>query len=195
VLVTTVVGAAVGYFVFHPYTMLVYGAYTTPHEHMPGPWVDHALMHLSDALSTFQPGMLHMGIPYAVMGGITGALYGLWLNGRIRWEEEKLRTCAVDTIKQLMVTMSHYLLNAVTIIGGNAARIERKVDDREVVRQAEVIRKEAVAIEAVVKSLQSAQQVVSEEYTKDSETRILDITDDIKKRMEQSGEEMHTTED
>jgi signal transduction histidine kinase len=185
VLVSTLAGAALGFFVFHPYTMLVYGAYNRPHVHLPVTWHGHVSMHLMDALGTFQPGMLHMGIPYLAMGGVTGALYGLWLNARIRWEEVQLRACATDTIEQLMVTLSHYLLNSATIIAGYAARAGRKTDDGAVKAELEVIRRQAERVEAVVKSLQSVQEVVSESYTKDSETRILDITEEMKKRMEQ----------
>ncbi|HEX9859659.1 MAG TPA: hypothetical protein VGB23_00535 [Nitrospirota bacterium] len=185
VLVSTLAGAALGFFVFHPYTMLVYGAYNRPHVHLPVTWHGHVSMHLMDALGTFQPGMLHMGIPYLAMGGVTGALYGLWLNARIRWEEVQLRACATDTIEQLMVTLSHYLLNSATIIAGYAARAGRKTDDGAAKAELEVIRRQAERVEAVVKSLQSVQEVVSESYTKDSETRILDITEELKKRLEQ----------
>lgn len=185
VIVSTLAGSAVGFLVFHPYTMLVYGAYNRPHVHLPATWYGHAAMHLSDALGTFQPGMLHMGIPYLVMGGVTGALYGLWLNARIRWEQAQIRACAIDTIKQLMVTLSHYLLNSVTVIGGYAERAGRKTDDEALKGQLAIIKKEAAGIESVVKSLQSVQAVVSERYTKDSETRILDITKELKKRIEQ----------
>lgn len=187
VLISTFAGAALGFLVLHPYTMLVYGAYNQPHAHLPVSWYGHATMHLSDALATFQPGMLHMGIPYIVMGGVTGAFYGLWLNARIRWEEVQLRACAIDTIKQLMVTLSHYLLNAVTIISGYADRAGRKTADETLKGQLAIIKKEAECIEAVVKSLQSVQAVVSESYTKDSETKIIDITEELKKRIEQEG--------
>lgn len=190
VTIFTAVGAALGFFVFHPYTMLVYGAYNMPHAHEPGPWYGHAMMHIVDALGTFRPDMLHMGLPYVVMGGVTGALYGLWLNGRIRWEEERLRACAIDTLKQLMVTLSHYLLNAVTIIGGNAARAMRGTGEPEMRERLATIRKEAEGIEAVVKSLQAAQAVVAESYTRDSETKIIDITEELKKRMDESAARM-----
>lgn len=184
---SALIGAALGYFILHPYTMFIYGLYERPHEELAEGFIPHVWFHVREALATFEPGMLHMGIPYAFLGGFAGLFFGLWLNARKQKVQSELRACAVDTLKTLMVTLSHYLLNAVTIIGGFAWRIQKNSPDDETLKHVMVIRKEAEQIEAVVKSLQSLHEVVTEHYSRDSEAMVIDLTEELKKKMEEQG--------
>ncbi len=172
-------GAALGYLVLHPYAMLVYGIYGHEHPRTTGTYG------LAQVFDTFKPGMLHMGVPYALLGAAAGLFFGLWLDAERRREESEKRATAVDTLRQLMVTLSHYLLNATTVIGGYSSRILRKETDEGVRRTVEIIKHEAECVEAVVNSLKSVQEVVAEEYTKDSENMIIDIKEQIEKHLQE----------
>ena len=180
VVLSTVAGAATGYLVLHPYTMLVYGLYGR-HEAMAAP--SDIIGVLREAVRSFTPSMIHMGLPFALVGGVAGLFYGFWLVSLRQREEMEKRACAVSALKELMVTLSHYLLNASTVVGGYAAHILKTEDDENIKRHVLVIREEAEYIEAVVKSLQSIESVVTEHYTKDSETMMLDIKEDLEKRL------------
>jgi hypothetical protein len=182
VLAASLVGAALGYLILHPYTVVVYGLYARGDNGLEA-FDPHAIF--MEALSAFRMGHLQMGIPFAILGAAAGLFLGAWLDIKRRTEEMELRTCATDTMKTLMVTLSHYLLNAATIIGGFAWRIQKSANDEETLHHAIIIRKEADSIEAVVKSLQSAQSVEAEKYTKDGDTMIIDLTEEINKRMKE----------
>jgi len=180
--VSTLIGAVLGYLILHPYTVVVYGLYGRVES---GIEAFSLTGIVREALSAFRMGHLQMGIPFAILGAAAGLFLGAWLDMKRRTEEMELRTCATDTMKTLMVTLSHYLLNAATIIGGFAWRIQKAAKDEETVHHAVIIRREADSVEAVVKSLQSAQSVEAEKYTKDGETMIIDLTEEIRKRLDE----------
>ena len=82
VFITTLIGAMAGFLFLHPYTMIVYMLHER-HEVVINEFY-HALRF------SFQPSMLHMGIPFAILGGVLGLLFGLWHNAdKKRHELEK----------------------------------------------------------------------------------------------------------
>ena len=177
IILSAVVGAIAGYFALHPYSMLVYYLHGR-HEAAEG----HASF-LPQATAVFTPDMLVMGIPYALLGAGAGLFFGLWLAAERRRDEADRRATAAATLRQLMVTLSHYLLNAATVIGGYSSIMLRKEQDAKFREHARIIKHESDGIEAVVKSLQSIESVAAEHYTKDSETMIIDITRDLDRRL------------
>lgn len=86
IIMATLTGVAAGFLVLHPYTMLVY----VLHERQ-----GVVLEDLFQALAfTFDPAMLDMGIPFALLGAVTGLLYGLWRenrNKRVELEKQLAR--------------------------------------------------------------------------------------------------------
>lgn len=173
-------GAALGFFALHPYTMLVYGLYMRHEAGEAGTDVSgmtHGMFHLDAML---------MGVPFAALGAAAGLFFGFWLDARRRQEEMERRACAVDTLKQLMVTLSHYLLNASTVIGGYASHALKKEADGDIRRHLGVIRDEAGHIEDVVKSLQAIETVVSEHYTANGESMMIDIQRQLEERIKGS---------
>jgi hypothetical protein len=63
-----------------------------------------------------------MGIPFALFGAVAGLFFGFWLEARRQRFEMEKRLLAVETLRQLMMTFAHYLLNAAQIVGGFATR-------------------------------------------------------------------------
>jgi signal transduction histidine kinase len=178
VVISASVGAIIGFFILHPYLLFMYYLRSS-HEALEA---KRSLL-----LQAFYSLGLHdkliMGIPLAVFGAAVGFFLGLWLDSERRREEAEKKALAAATLRQLMVTLSHYLLNASTIIGGYSSMLLRKVEDPKVKEQAAIIKNESEEIEAVVRSLQSIEAVALEEYTKDSETMIIDITRELNERL------------
>lgn len=174
-------GAVLGYLVLHPYTMLVYGLYGH-HGAVPEGMGLRRL--LEDVPAAFRLDMAPMGLPFALLGALVGLLLGFWLEARSRRFEMEKRLLAVDTLRQLMVTLAHHLLNAVQGIGGFAALALRKEQDEDKRRPLEIIKQESIKIEAVVKALQSLDSVTTERYTKNSETLMIDIRKELQERIE-----------
>lgn len=171
------IGALAGYFALHLYAMFAYSFYQA---HLTGLKKTEGLMGITDYLgqsiaTTLNPGMLHMGIPFGLLGAAAGLFFGYWREAdRIRDELEK-RECAIDAVKQLTITLSHYLLNASTAIGGYASHIIRDESDPGHKEHLEVIKEESEKIEAVVKSLQSLEAILTENYGSDNKTLMIDI--------------------
>ena len=186
VVLMALLGASVGYLFLHPYTMVVYELHGA-HGEEGG--LRSALRLFSNAAASFSPDMLPMGIPFAVLGGLAGLFFGFWLNARMRRFEEEKRLLAAETVRQLTVTLSHHLLNAVQGIGGFAASVIRKEQDDDLRRRMELIRDEARKIEAVVKTLQTLETVATERYIGSSETMMIDIRNEIRDALKEAGPE------
>lgn len=174
-------GAVLGYLVLHPYTMLVYGLHG---HHGAAPDGMDLRRLLEDVTESFRLDMAPMGLPFALLGALAGLLLGFWLEARSRRFEMEKRLLAVDTLRQLMVTLAHHLLNAVQGIGGFADLALRKEQDEDKRRPLEIIKQESIRIEAVVKALQSLESVTTERYTKSSEILMIDIRKELQERME-----------
>jgi signal transduction histidine kinase len=183
VLMSGLAGAAIGYLILHPYSMLVYLLHRE-HEAMERGIDLSTAIH--DAAFAFSRGMLHMGIPYALLGAVAGVFFGFWMEAERRRDEMEKRAAAVDTLRQLMVTLSHYLLNATTVIGGYTSLVLRKEDNPELANHLEVIKKESENIEAVVRSLQSLETVETESYGGGSEVLMIDIKRQIEERLKEN---------
>ena len=181
IVLLSLAGGSVGYILLHPYTMLVYGLYG---HHGAGPEGMDIRRLVEDVPAAFMLDMAPMGLPFALLGALAGLLLGFWLEARSRRFEMEKRLLAVDTLRQLMVTLAHHLLNAVQGIGGFAALALRKEKDEDKRRPLEIIKQESIKIEAVVKALQSLESVTTERYTKSSETLMIDIRKELRERME-----------
>ena len=181
IVLLSLAGGSVGYILLHPYTMLVYGLYG---HHGAGPEGMDIRRLVEDVPAAFMLDMAPMGLPFALLGALAGLLLGFWLEARSRRFEMEKRLLAVETLRQLMVTLAHHLLNAVQGIGGFAALALRKEKDEDKRRPLEIIKQESIKIEAVVKALQSLESVTTERYTKSSETLMIDIRKELRERME-----------
>jgi len=181
IVLLSLAGGCVGYLLLHPYTMLVYDLYG---HHAAGSEGTDFRRLLEDVPAAFRLDMAPMGMPFALLGALVGLLLGFWLEARSRRFEMEKRLLAVETMRQLMVTLSHHLLNAVQGIGGFAALALRKEQDEGKRRPLEIIKQESIRIEAVVKALQSLEYVSTERYTKSSETLMIDIRKELQERIE-----------
>lgn len=169
-----ILGVIAGFLLFHPYTMLVYYLMNI-HDHEVG-GVNFEWEHLIDTLrSTFNRMMLPMAASFAFFGGIIGLLLGILIDRRRKLEEKRV---ALETLRRLMVTLSHYLLNANTIIGGMARRCKR-IASNEDIPCPEVIGEQAKKIDAVLKALKEVTEIKIADYTTEGKALMIDITREI----------------
>lgn len=114
------------------------------------------------------------------------------MEARARQVEMEKRLLTVETLRQLMVTLAHHLLNAVQEIGGIASMVLRRERDEDKRKHLKRFRQESTRIEAVVKALQSLESVTTERYTMNSETLMIDIQKELEE-IEASNKEQTET--
>lgn len=115
-------GAAVGFVVVHPISMLVRAAHDSIYNGVP--------LKLTPALfRSFRAEMWPMMSLYALLGGLIGAILGLFLQ---RLRENRQRLDAIHQEFELQVaTLRHHYKNLAIGIQGFSGRIKRKLGDLE----------------------------------------------------------------
>jgi hypothetical protein len=170
-----IVGIIIGFLVFHPYTMLVYSL-----MNIQSPDGGEIHFHGKDLFAlvqtTFNPMMLPMAISFAPFNGIIGLLIGILIDKRKRLEQKKI---ALETLNRLMITLSHYLLNANAVIGGMVRHCKRIESNKDLLCSLEVIEEHAKKIDAVIKALKEITEIKTADYTTKGKALMIDITSEI----------------
>jgi len=174
----TVIGALAGYLILHPYAMFAYYLTETGQGDMH--WRDIFLMTLR-----------HMKLPMAVAFIFFGSLIGFLL-ARMLDKQKKLHAtelanekhrAALETLQRLMITLSHYLLNANAVIGGMAGRCKKCCSERSVEEYLGIIEDEARKIDAVIKALRTITEIKTSDYTSGGRDLMIDISQEIEKSL------------
>lgn len=181
-LIFSLFGALVGYLFLHPYTMIVYAL---AHIHQSGKffpeWHWGEVFNLS--LGAFSPVMLPMTVAFLFMGGLAGYLIGVLAGRKKRLEaaerENENKKVALQTLNELMVTLSHYLLNANMIIGGMVHHCQKKKLDNDILASLNTIGEQAARIDAVIGALKKVTEVKTASYTSDGQASLLDISQEL----------------
>ncbi len=179
----TLGGMLVGYFLLHPFAMLAYTI--RPHHEIQVP-MDMPLwareLHLAFSLA-----MAPMGLAFILLGGVAGFSLGAWYLQKERLARESLesqrRLAALETLKDLMVTLAHYIRNANLIIGGFSSRLVKHTDDPEVQRDLKMIQQAAREIEAVIDSLQEVTEISTVPYAANGRARMIDLKKELAERL------------
>jgi signal transduction histidine kinase len=178
----TLAGMVAGYLLMHPFAML---AYTL------GPQSPHAPMDISiwghQMHLAFGAEMLAMGGAFAFMGGVAGFCLGAWYLQKERWTAAKIdsekRLVALETLRDLMVTLAHHIRNSNMVIGGFSARLSKHVADPELQRQLQAVRQACREIDAVIDSLQNLTEISTVKYITDGQARIIDLKNELEARL------------
>ena len=178
----TLGGMILGYFLVHPFAMLVY-VLDPQHPHAS---LDLALWGRQVRMS-FSPEMLAMGLAFILMGGLTGFILGAWRRQRELWMaaelESQRRQAALETLKDLMVTLAHYIRNANLVIGGFSARLQKGLPDPQWRQPLEMIHQASHEIDAVIKSLEDLAEVNAVPYVNGSQARMIDLKKELEARL------------
>ncbi|MBI5663544.1 MAG: hypothetical protein HZC49_00430 [Nitrospirae bacterium] len=186
-MVFTLTGIVVGYLMFHPYTMLV-SFFMNNHPDNTGRLYMNEKSIFTLIQATFDPAMFPMAVSFALFGSITGLLIGMIIDRRKRLYEAELenekKKAALETLHRLMVTLSHYLLNANTVIGGMVRRSRR--NEANVQASLDSIEEEAKKIDAVIRSLKEITEIRTADYTTSGKDLMIDITRNIEEHLKNS---------
>ena len=165
-------GMGVGILLVHPVARL---AYTMGHQHPATPLSIPLVLH--ELGRAFGPDLLPLGLAFAVLGGAIG-----WLLAAEQLECLRSLT-ALETLKELMVTLAHYIRNANMVVGGFSAHLLKCIDDRQCQEQLHLIQQAAQEIDAVIASLQNLTEISTVEYTASSHELMIDLKKDIEARL------------
>lgn len=172
-------GAVAGYLVLHPYVMLVDSLMQARQEAGSSVRLDGPEPRVHPA---FHPSMLPMAIPFVFFGSLIGIMTGAAIDRSRRLhalelEREKSET-ALETVKSLVETLSHHLLNANMIIGGKLRHCRRSTTDSDLLASLDIIEEQGRKIDAVIGALRKASEI---RLVKDLGGRItvLDISEEI----------------
>jgi hypothetical protein len=177
-------GMGGGILLVHPVAML---AYDFRHRHPATPLsVSLVLQQLRQA---FGPDLMPVGLAFAVVGGAMGWLVGSWFLQKEQLAAEQ-RECkrnliALETLKELMITLAHYIRNANMVTGGFSARLLKCVPDPECQEHLHLIQQAAQEIDAVIASLENLTEISTVEYTASSDALMIDLKKDIEARLAQ----------
>jgi signal transduction histidine kinase len=188
--VTIFLGMVAGYLILHPYTML---AHSLSQIHQDGmvrfQWSDFV-----QDIIPFRPKMASMAVPFVLFGGLTGLLANIVLERKRRLLDSELenekRKIALETLRAIMVTLSHHLLNANMIIGGRVRHCQKRVSDAEILVALSIIEEQGHRIDAVVKSLREVTEVQITSYTSSDQVKMIDIAKEIERRLKGSQREI-----
>jgi len=186
-LIFSIVGIIIGYLVIHPYSMVVYALM---HMHQNGGFHLQWQSLSAKALSSFYPMMLPMAISFAFLGAIIGMLTGTVIDRKkklyaAQYENEK-KKIALDTMEKLMVTLSHYLLNANTIIGGTVRRCRRLDPDQEMMAPLAVIEEQGRKIDTAIKALGKITEIKTADYSSDGQIQMIDIAQELEAELKKN---------
>jgi len=178
----TLAGMVLGYLLMHPFAML---AYLLGPQHLHGPMEIRLWgIQLSQAFSLEG---LAMGGAFALMGGIAGFSLGAWYLQKERWTAEKLeserRLAALETLKELMVTLGHHIRNSNMVIGGFSTRLGKHIEDPEFQTQLQMIQQASREIEAVINSLQDLTEISTVKYTTEGQAKMIDLKKELEARL------------
>lgn len=148
---------------------------------------------LGIALDTFQPMMLPMAAAFVLLGGAIGLLAGIVVDKKrevaeLEHESEKKRV-ALETLHRLMVTLSHYLLNANMIIGGRVLHARKNEVDKDTLASLDIIEEQARKIDAVIAALKRITEIKTAQYTDEDHDLMIDITREVEEALNKSERE------
>lgn len=181
----TLAGGALGYLLLHPYAMVV--LWLSSPSGSPGGadlW--------DSAVASFSTHMHSMGVAFGAFGAAVGFFWALSMHRGQRLRhvalENERRKAALQTLQQLMLILSHHLLNATMAIGGQARRTAQSLPDGASPDPTRIILEECARIERVVQALRA----LKEARTAQAAGTVDDPLADMETQLEQLIHEMST---
>ncbi len=176
----TLAGAIIGILLVHPVVMLAYGV-----EHPPGPVNLTYFLHL--LRQAFGPGVVHVGLFFGLLGGAVGFGAGIFFLQKKRLLAETMECqrslASLETLKELMITLAHYIRNANMVIGGFSDRLLKQCPCLEIQEEFNLIHEASQEIDAVIASLQNLTEISTEEYTASSHELMIDLKKELEARL------------
>ena len=179
----TLAGIVMGYLLMHPFAMLAY---------ILGPHHPHESWDISlwarQLHAAFSPEMLVMGLAFSFMGGVAGFGLGAWHLQKELLAQEQLETqrrqAALNTVRELMVTLAHHIRNSNMVIGGFSQHLQKHISDPELRRQLELIHRASDEIDDVILALENVSQIDHAQYIDGWRTQMIDLKKELEARLD-----------
>ncbi|MBI4843476.1 MAG: hypothetical protein HY809_04035 [Nitrospirae bacterium] len=187
-----VVGSFSGYLVFHPYIMVVnYLAHPQGQDLWPGNLYNVFL-------SSLEPHMFFMAGAFAFFGCLIGLFISLLFERRRRLHiielESERKKAEIETLRKIMVTLSHYLLNSNTVIGGMARHARKNETNRDTVDSLDLVLEQARRIDAVIAILKRITEIKTADYTSKGHALMIDIAEELEKTLQKEASQGNGTQ-
>jgi delta-aminolevulinic acid dehydratase/porphobilinogen synthase len=104
----------------------------------------------------------------------------------IAHENEK-NQIALETLQRLMITLSHYLLNANVVIGGEVRHSRKTATSEDSLASLNIILREAKKIDSVIHALRKITTIRTANYTSEGHDLMIDITEEIEEQLHRPG--------
>lgn len=133
---------------------------------------------------TFQ---LLISISFLFFGGFIGLIFGKWHHRRQKHIMERIERekheAAIERLKELTVTLSHYVINSSSIIRGFAQRGYRNASNEKMKEYFSIIHEEIDKTIAVIKGLENLKEVESAKYIESGTTMMIDLKKQIEEQL------------
>ena len=176
-------GMVAGYLLMHPFAMLAY--LLGPHQPQ-NSW--GFFFWARQVHGAFSAQMLAMGLAFSFMGGVAGYALGAWYLQKERLAQERLETerrqAALNTVRELMVTLAHHIRNANMVIGGFSKHLQKHIPEPELRRQLELIHRASHEIDEVLGSLENLSQLEYVQYIEGWRTKMIDLKKELEDRLQ-----------
>ena len=173
----TLIGLLVGIFVLHPFSMAVYHTMMMPGQHAGIGEV------LAMSLEAFSGHMWLMAVFYAVLGGLFGYVVGsLIQRSRALLSAELERRhheAARQLIEEITLTVTHYVRNANSAVGGYTRLAMKSCKDETVSKRLCVVIESSNQIDAVMAALQTIDETIEREEIGTTRLRMMNIREQI----------------
>jgi len=179
----SIAGACLGLLILRPYTLLIYSIFRFIETGNIGLY-SQIFVEGPRVLSFF---MLLTSISFVLLGGLIGLVFGKWYDRRQRHISEQIerekKEAALETLKELNVTLSHYIINSSSIIRGFAQRGNQKADNEKIKEYFLIIEKEVDKTIAVMKGLETLKEIESIKYIESGMEMMIDLKKQIEEQL------------
>ena len=186
-------GGLAGFLLLHSYVMLLASAGAIPWHSSPAASVDWSLQ----SFLALERAMIPMAVPFAILGAVLGLMAGSYLNRAHRLQqlllEQERSTTALETVRAFTDTLSHYLLNANMIIGGQVRHCRRSTPSYEVMDSLRIIEEQGMIIDAVIGALSDLARIVIFQESP-GQVPMIDLARELENRLRRIGGESPTKE-
>lgn len=173
----TLVGTLLGVFILHPFSMAMYHTMMMPGQHTS---IGDAL---TMSLQAFSGHMWLMALFYAALGGLFGFSVGLLIQRNSDLLSAKLERQHHDNARQLIeeivLTVTHYVRNANSAVGGYSRLAMKSSKDEAVSKRLRVVIESSTQIDAVMAALQGIDEKIEREEIGTTHLRMMNIRDQI----------------
>lgn len=182
-LLGSMIGACLGFLLLRPYTLLIYRL-SLLLEVGSRALQDRAAI---EGPHAFKFLMLLTSVSFVFFGGVVGLVFGKWYDRKQKHVRERIerqkREAAIETLKELTVTLSHYIINASSIIRGFAQRGRFKANEERIKEYFSIIEEEAEKNIAVIKGLESLREIKPVKYVDSGTEMMIDLKKEINEQL------------